>query len=94
MVFWGSLSNLEEMAQDDEAKHITREDAVQAELWFLPLLSLFPSHFTWKQFTKLLSLGKVKVVPFGDSLLIMGSAKAEIPLEKTITLSSLLLQDW
>ncbi|KAI8016139.1 Ribonuclease TUDOR 1 [Camellia lanceoleosa] len=56
MVFWGSLSDPEETAQDDEVKHITREDAVQAELWFLPLLSLFPSHFTWKQFTKLLSL--------------------------------------
>ncbi|CAL5353233.1 unnamed protein product [Camellia sinensis] len=59
MVFWGSLSDPEEMAQDDEAKHITREDAVQAELWFLPLLSLLPSHFTWKQFTKLLSLSVI-----------------------------------
>ncbi|KAL7240072.1 hypothetical protein ACSBR2_005856 [Camellia fascicularis] len=36
MVFWGSLSDPEEMAQDDEAnqddeaKHITRENVVQA----------------------------------------------------------------
>ncbi|CAL5353234.1 unnamed protein product [Camellia sinensis] len=37
--------------------------------------------------------GQVKVVPSGDSFVIMGSTKAEIPLEKTITLSSLLLQD-
>ncbi|KAF5951326.1 hypothetical protein HYC85_009270 [Camellia sinensis] len=62
MVFWRSLSDCEEIAQDDEAnqddefKHITREDAVQAKLWFLPLLSLFPSHFTWKQLSQLLSL--------------------------------------
>ncbi|XP_028103058.1 ribonuclease TUDOR 2-like [Camellia sinensis] len=34
--------------------------------------------------------GKVKVVPSGDSLVIMGSTKAEIPPEKTITLSSLI----
>lgn len=33
--------------------------------------------------------GKVKAVPSGDSLVIMGSTKAEIPPEKTITLSSL-----
>lgn len=65
MVFWESLSDPEEMAQDDEAnqdneaKHITKEDAAQTELWFLPLLSLFPSHFTWKQFTQLLSLSVI-----------------------------------
>ncbi|XP_019167393.1 PREDICTED: ribonuclease TUDOR 1-like [Ipomoea nil] len=34
--------------------------------------------------------GRVKAVPSGDSLLIMGSTKAEIPPEKTITLSSLI----
>ncbi|KAG5537335.1 hypothetical protein RHGRI_024699 [Rhododendron griersonianum] len=34
--------------------------------------------------------GKVKAVPSGDSLVIMGSSKAEIPPEKTITLSSLM----
>ncbi|XP_031105136.1 ribonuclease TUDOR 1 [Ipomoea triloba] len=34
--------------------------------------------------------GRVKAVPSGDSLVIMGSTKAEIPPEKTITLSSLL----
>ncbi|CAL9178588.1 unnamed protein product [Musa hybrid cultivar] len=34
--------------------------------------------------------GKVKAVPSGDSLLIMGSTKAEIPPEKTVTLSSLI----
>ncbi|CAI9764825.1 unnamed protein product [Fraxinus pennsylvanica] len=34
--------------------------------------------------------GTVKVVPFGDSLVIVGGSKAEIPLEKTITLSSLI----
>ncbi|CAL5444321.1 unnamed protein product [Camellia sinensis] len=34
--------------------------------------------------------GKVKAVPSGDSLVIMGSTKAEIPPEKTITLSSLI----
>ncbi|KAA8542037.1 hypothetical protein F0562_023189 [Nyssa sinensis] len=34
--------------------------------------------------------GKVKAVPSGDSLVIMGSTKAEIPPEKTITLSSLM----
>ncbi|KAK2974139.1 hypothetical protein RJ640_021430, partial [Escallonia rubra] len=34
--------------------------------------------------------GKVKAVASGDSLLIMGSSKAEIPPEKTITLSSLI----
>ncbi|KAA8540590.1 hypothetical protein F0562_024491 [Nyssa sinensis] len=33
--------------------------------------------------------GRVKAVPSGDSLVIMGSTKAEIPPEKTITLSSL-----
>ncbi|GMP68565.1 hypothetical protein CsSME_00028145 [Camellia sinensis var. sinensis] len=59
MVFWGSLSDPEEKAQDDEANQDDeakpKEDAVQAELWFLPLLSLFPFHFTWKQFTLLLS---------------------------------------
>lgn len=33
--------------------------------------------------------GKVKAVPSGDSLVIMGNTKAEIPPEKTITLSSL-----
>ncbi|KAL6996806.1 Translin-1 [Sarracenia purpurea var. burkii] len=33
--------------------------------------------------------GRVKAVPSGDSLVIMGSSKAEIPPEKTITLSSL-----
>ncbi|XP_038989395.1 ribonuclease TUDOR 1-like isoform X2 [Phoenix dactylifera] len=34
--------------------------------------------------------GRVKAVPSGDCLLIMGSTKAEIPPEKTITLSSLI----
>ncbi|KAG6470595.1 hypothetical protein ZIOFF_071669 [Zingiber officinale] len=34
--------------------------------------------------------GKVKAVPSGDCLVIMGSAKADIPPEKTITLSSLI----
>ncbi|KAL5979958.1 Translin-1 [Asimina triloba] len=34
--------------------------------------------------------GKVKAVPSGDCLVIMGSTKAEIPPEKTITLSSLI----
>ncbi|URE46439.1 Staphylococcal nuclease domain-containing protein [Musa troglodytarum] len=34
--------------------------------------------------------GKVKAVPSGDSLVIMGSTKAEIPPEKTVTLSSLI----
>ncbi|MQL77969.1 hypothetical protein Taro_010395 [Colocasia esculenta] len=34
--------------------------------------------------------GKVKAVPSGDCLVIMGSSKAEIPPEKTITLSSLI----
>lgn len=34
--------------------------------------------------------GRVKAVPSGDSLVIMGSTKAEIPPEKTITLSSLI----
>lgn len=34
--------------------------------------------------------GKVKAVPSGDSLVIVGSSKAEIPPEKTITLSSLM----
>lgn len=34
--------------------------------------------------------GKVKAVPSGDSLVIMGNTKAEIPPEKTITLSSLM----
>ncbi|KAL6972941.1 Translin-1 [Sarracenia purpurea var. burkii] len=33
--------------------------------------------------------GKVKSVPSGDCLVIMGSTKAEIPPEKTVTLSSL-----
>ncbi|XP_059645186.1 ribonuclease TUDOR 1-like [Cornus florida] len=33
--------------------------------------------------------GKVKAVPSGDALLIMASTKAELPPEKTITLSSL-----
>ncbi|XP_073098920.1 ribonuclease TUDOR 1 isoform X2 [Elaeis guineensis] len=33
--------------------------------------------------------GRVKAVPSGDCLVIMGSTKAEIPPEKTITLSSL-----
>ncbi|XP_008812131.1 ribonuclease TUDOR 1-like [Phoenix dactylifera] len=33
--------------------------------------------------------GRVKAVPSGDCIVIMGSAKAEIPPEKTITLSSL-----
>lgn len=33
--------------------------------------------------------GKVKAVPSGDCMVIMGSTKAEIPPEKTITLSSL-----
>ncbi|KAI7985370.1 Ribonuclease TUDOR 1 [Camellia lanceoleosa] len=35
-------------------------------------------------------LGKVKTVPSGDSLVIIGSTKAEIPPGKTITLSSLI----
>ncbi|KAL3655116.1 Translin-1 [Castilleja foliolosa] len=34
--------------------------------------------------------GTVKAVPSGDSLVIMGNSKAEIPPEKTITLSSLM----
>ncbi|KAG6481964.1 ribonuclease TUDOR 2-like [Zingiber officinale] len=34
--------------------------------------------------------GKVKAVPSGDSLVIMGNTKAAIPPEKTITLSSLI----
>eukprot|EP01018_Ginkgo_biloba_P017900 Gb_32409 [translate_table: standard] len=34
--------------------------------------------------------GKVKAVPSGDSLVIMGSAKTELPPEKTITLASLM----
>ncbi|RWW27292.1 hypothetical protein BHE74_00026577 [Ensete ventricosum] len=34
--------------------------------------------------------GKVKAVPSGDCLVIMGSTKADIPPEKTITLSSLI----
>ncbi|KAH9328340.1 hypothetical protein KI387_000448 [Taxus chinensis] len=34
--------------------------------------------------------GKVKAVPSGDSLLIMGSAKTELPPEKTITLASII----
>ncbi|CAL9094210.1 unnamed protein product [Musa textilis] len=34
--------------------------------------------------------GKVKAVPSGDCLVIMGSIKADIPPEKTITLSSLI----
>lgn len=34
--------------------------------------------------------GIVKAVPSGDSLVIMGNTKAEIPPEKTITLSSLM----
>ncbi|KAL6562823.1 Translin-1 [Orobanche hederae] len=34
--------------------------------------------------------GLVKAVPSGDSLVIMGNTKAEIPPEKTITLSSLM----
>lgn len=34
--------------------------------------------------------GKVKAVPSGDSLVIVGSSKADIPPEKTITLSSLI----
>ncbi|XP_052175599.1 ribonuclease TUDOR 1-like [Diospyros lotus] len=34
--------------------------------------------------------GRVKAVPSGDSLVIIGSTKAEIPPEKTITLSSLM----
>ncbi|ONK78188.1 uncharacterized protein A4U43_C02F15460 [Asparagus officinalis] len=34
--------------------------------------------------------GKVKAVPSGDCLVIMGSTKAEIPPEKTITLSSII----
>uniref|UniRef100_A0A0D6R1R8 Ribonuclease n=1 Tax=Araucaria cunninghamii TaxID=56994 RepID=A0A0D6R1R8_ARACU len=34
--------------------------------------------------------GKVKAVPSGDSLLIMGSSKAELPPEKTITLASII----
>lgn len=34
--------------------------------------------------------GRVKAVPSGDCLVIMGSTKAEIPPEKTITLSSLM----
>ncbi|EPS63110.1 hypothetical protein M569_11676, partial [Genlisea aurea] len=34
--------------------------------------------------------GIVKAVPSGDSLVIMGNTKAEIPPEKTVTLSSLL----
>ncbi|XP_072991118.1 ribonuclease TUDOR 1-like [Typha latifolia] len=34
--------------------------------------------------------GRVKAVPSGDCLVIMGSTKAEIPPEKTITLSSLI----
>ncbi|KAI8570549.1 hypothetical protein RHMOL_Rhmol01G0043100 [Rhododendron molle] len=33
--------------------------------------------------------GRVKAVPSGDSLLIMGGSKAEIPPENTISLSSL-----
>lgn len=34
--------------------------------------------------------GRVKAVSSGDCLVIMGSTKAEIPPEKTITLSSLI----
>ncbi|KAK6928617.1 Tudor domain [Dillenia turbinata] len=34
--------------------------------------------------------GRVKAAPSGDSLVIIGSAKAEIPPEKTITLSSII----
>lgn len=34
--------------------------------------------------------GIVKAVPSGDSLVIMGNTKTEIPPEKTITLSSLM----
>ncbi|XP_052182373.1 ribonuclease TUDOR 1-like [Diospyros lotus] len=34
--------------------------------------------------------GRVKAVPSGDSMVIMGSTKADIPPEKTITLSSLI----
>lgn len=34
--------------------------------------------------------GRVKAVTSGDCLVIMGSTKAEIPPEKTITLSSLI----
>lgn len=34
--------------------------------------------------------GKVKAVPSGDCLVIMGSTKAEIPPEKTITLASII----
>ncbi|XP_031490324.1 ribonuclease TUDOR 1 [Nymphaea colorata] len=34
--------------------------------------------------------GRVKAVPSGDCLVIMGSTKAEIPPEKTVTLSSLI----
>ncbi|OIT04627.1 PREDICTED: ribonuclease TUDOR 1-like [Nicotiana attenuata] len=34
--------------------------------------------------------GRVKAVPSGDSLVIMGSSKAEIPPEKSITLASLM----
>ncbi|XP_049367867.1 ribonuclease TUDOR 1 isoform X3 [Solanum verrucosum] len=34
--------------------------------------------------------GRVKAVPSGDSLVIMGSSKAEIPPEKSITLGSLM----
>nr|CAL38976.1 TUDOR protein with multiple SNc domains [Picea abies] len=34
--------------------------------------------------------GRVKAVPSGDSLVIIGSAKTELPPEKTITLSSLM----
>lgn len=32
----------------------------------------------------------MKAVPSGDSLVIVGSSKADIPPEKTITLSSLI----
>ncbi|XP_075490164.1 ribonuclease TUDOR 1-like isoform X1 [Primulina tabacum] len=34
--------------------------------------------------------GRVKAVPSGDSLVLMGNSKAEIPQEKSITLSSLM----
>ncbi|KAL7239048.1 hypothetical protein ACSBR2_005028 [Camellia fascicularis] len=82
----------DEANQDDEAKHITREDESCASCHCFPCFPLTSLGNNSRSYFH--CRGKVKVVPSGDSLVIIGSTKAEIPPEKTITLSSLLLQDW
>ncbi|KAH6794802.1 TUDOR-SN protein 1 [Perilla frutescens var. hirtella] len=61
-----------------------REGATEAEFYYLAVGMASAAGATgWLR-------GKVKAVPSGDSLVIMGNTKSEIPPEKTITLSSLM----